>query len=133
MPARTLDEMQPEELATMNAQQLVDALGGVSQGQVAQNGFYTKEFKALVDAQPKLPLLIPTPDNWRAPFPYFVEMIVNDMTLRVEGDALTMVPQVFYEDWQNHVQGEANHRRQRSAGLKNLNMPKADMPTWGEG
>lgn len=129
--AKTLEQMDPNDLATMNAQQLIDALGGIAQGEVEQNGYYTKEFKALVDAQPLMPLMIPTPDTWRAPFPYYVEMIVNDMKLRVYGDQLTMVPQVFYLDWMNHVQGEAQHRQQVAAGHRNLGMSKADMPVWG--
>jgi hypothetical protein len=131
MTAKTLDQLSSDELATLNAQGLIDALGGIAQGEVQPDGFYSKEFAALVKAQPLMPLMIPTPDNWRAPFPYSVTMQVNGMTLKIGGDQLTMVPQVFFEVWQNHVQGEAQLRRHRQVGQQNLGMSKADMPVWG--
>lgn len=129
--ARTIEQLTGEELRTMNAAELIDALGGIAQGEIRQDGFYTREFAELVKAQPMMPLMIATPETWRAPFPYSVEMQANGMTMKVQGDKLTLVPQVFYEIWMNHISGEAELRRARAAGQRNLNMSKAEMPTWG--
>jgi hypothetical protein len=116
---RSLAELSGEELATKSAQELIEALGGLGQMMVTKDGFYTTEFAEMVKQQPVFPLMIATPDNWRAPFPYSITMQVNGMNVTIEADKLTLVPQVFYENWMNHVSGEAALRQaRRNAGAR---------------
>lgn len=120
-----LEELTGQQLGTMSAQELIDALGGIGQMQVQKDGFYTKDFAERVKAQPQFPLMVPTPDNWRAPFPYTVTMQVNGMNVTITADMLTLVPQVFYEVWQNKVQGEALLRQHRRNAAKHMTYQRA--------
>lgn len=102
-----------EELAAMSAKEVLDALGGLGQMMITKDGFYTREFAEEVKNQPQFPLMIPTPDNYRGSGPYTITMQVNGMNVSIEADKITLVPKVFFENWQNHVQGEAELRQMR--------------------
>jgi hypothetical protein len=123
--ARSLAELTGEELATMSAKEVIDALGGLGQMLVTKDGFYTKEFAEAIKAQREYPLMIPTPDNYKGVEPFRVTMQANGMNVTVEADKLTLVPQTFFEVWQNHVQGEAllrQHRRNAAARMQYNNI-----------
>lgn len=118
--AKTLQEFSGEELTTISAADLIAALGGMGEAVIKQDGFYSKEWAEMVEAMPKVPVVIPTPENWRSEKPYHFGFQVNGMNMEVEGDKLTMVPLVFYEVWRNKVEGDALMRRHRAAGAANL-------------
>ena len=119
--AKTLEELSGTELTSLSAQELIDALGGLGEMVIRKDGFYTKEFAEAVKQQPTFPLMVPTPDNYNGTGPYTVSMQVNGMTVTIEGDQLTLVPQVFYEVWMNKVQGETLLRQHRRVGKQRLN------------
>lgn len=131
--AKTIEELSGEQLATMNAQELIDALGGMGEMQITKDGFYTREFAEAIKQQPLYPLMIPTPDNWRAPAPYVVTMQVNGMNVSIEADKLTMVPQVFFEVWQNHLKGEAELRQARRNAAARMQYSHVNQVPWYHG
>ena len=119
--AKTLEELSGQELTSLSAQELIDALGGLGEMAIRKDGFYTTEFAEAVKQQPTFPLMIPTPDNYRGTAPFTVSMQVNGMTVTIEADQLTLVPQVFYEVWMNKVQGEALLRQHRRVAAQRMN------------
>ena len=108
-----LAELTGEQLATMSAKEVLDALGGMGQMMVTKDGFYTKEFAEEVKNQKQFPLMIATPDNYKGADPFTITMQVNGMNVTIEAEKITLVPQVFYEVWQNKVSGEAQLRQMR--------------------
>jgi len=108
-----LAELTGEQLATMSAKEVLDALGGLGQMLVTKDGFYTKDFADAIKAQPQFPVMIATPDNYKGLGPYTINMQANGMNVTIEAEKITLVPQTFFEVWQNHVQGEAELRQMR--------------------
>lgn len=131
--AKTLEQLTGEELTTLSAQELIDAMGGLGEMQIKRDGFYTKEFEEAVKAQKAFPLMIPTPDSWRAPTPYVVTMQVNGMNVAIEADKLTFVPEVFYLNWLNHMQGEQELRQMRRNAQARMSYSHINQVPWYHG
>lgn len=115
-----IDGLSAEQLTTLSAAELIDALGGIADASPIANGFYTQQWAEKVAAMERVPLMIPTPDTWVAPFAFKQPFIINDMKFEIEGDQLTMVPKVVFEVWRNKVDGERLLRAHKSAASKRM-------------
>ena len=118
--AAKLEELSTQQLTDMSAEQLLEALGGVAEVGIVEDGFVKPHFREAVAKMPKVPLMIPTPDTWQAPFPFVQKFCINSMTFEVTGDQLTMVPQVVFEVWRNKVDLEALGRAHKRAAQKRM-------------
>lgn len=126
--AKTLSDLAPEELAGMSASEIIDALGGMGEIEIIHDGFVKPHFKKAIEEMPKVPLMIPTPDSWNAPFPYKQQFQINGMKFFVEGDVLTMVPLTVFEVWRNKVEGEQLLRAHKRAAKRAMDAPLSEIP-----
>ena len=128
MASKQIQDFSAEELSSMSASQIIDALGGMGELEIINDGFVKPHFKKAIEEMPKVPLMVPTPDSWNAPFPYKQHFKINGMKFAVEGDVLTMVPLTVFEVWRNKVEGEQLLRAHKRAARKAMNASLSEIP-----